>query len=145
MAMDADKLKARVKDYMLKACEAIRSKIRDLDLVASGSLLRSIRVEEDAMSFKIMARSYLDYLEFGREPTRRDAGGVLLPAIREWCRLKGIPERYAWVIARRIHQEGWPPRGDISNSVLKDLERDLNVEFRTWVNTSIKERIKRRI
>jgi HK97 gp10 family phage protein len=81
-----------------------RRNIRSNDSYTSGELYDSIVTEVSARGLAIYVGStskYAPFVEFGTRPHFPP-----LDAIREWCRLKGIPESAAFPIAKKIAERG---------------------------------------
>lgn len=89
--------------------------------IASGWLFDSIasRVVKDKNDVYSLSFSYLFYgkwVDRGRPP----GGMPPVDDIREWCRLKGIPQEAAWPIAVKIGREGY--RGiNFTQPIYEDL------------------------
>lgn len=88
----------------------MRTRLQGHDKVASGTLLNSIgyEVKETApgvSELAIFMADYGIYVDKGRKP------GKMPPVskIREWCKVKGIPEKAAFPIARNIGRFGIAP------------------------------------
>ena len=54
------------------------------------------------------------HVDFGRRPNQKPPP---ISEIKEWCRIRGIPENKAYVIARDIGKNGTPPREITRNAV----------------------------
>lgn len=79
------------------------------DKVATGRLYLSVRHEVvealDELRVLVYEEDYGKHVDSGRAP----GGMPPLDRIREWCRVRGIPARAAWPIARRIARIGTQP------------------------------------
>jgi HK97 gp10 family phage protein len=78
--------------------------IKQSDAYASGELYDSIVIEVSARGLAIWVGStshYAPFVEFGTRPHFPP-----LDAIRNWCRVKGIPESAAFPIAKKIAEHG---------------------------------------
>jgi len=76
---------------------------------ASGTLYDSVKykVFKDRSEVYHMEFDYVYYglfINYGRKPSSKMPP---LNDIREWCRLKGIPQDAAFPIAKKIQKEGW--------------------------------------
>jgi len=76
---------------------------------ASGTLYDSIKykVFKDRSEVYHMEFDYVYYglfINYGRNPSSKMPP---IRDIREWCRLKGIPQDAAFPIAKKIQKEGW--------------------------------------
>lgn len=90
--------------------------------VATGNLVRSIHFKVEwsgkAYGIEFEMADYGVYVDGGRRP----GGFPPLERIREWCRVKGIPVRAAYPIARRIAEEGIAARPFFGSTVEAGLE-----------------------
>lgn len=84
--------------------------LSDKGKIATGRLYLSLRKEEkqalDEIRLEIKEEHYGKYVDGGRR-----AGKKMPPLanIKAWCKVKGIPEKYAWPIAQKIAKEGIKP------------------------------------
>jgi len=92
---------------------------------ASGTLVSSIRAEAkfdgEKAVVEIYAEDYFRYVEFGRKPGKFPP----LEAIKQWTRIKGIGEEFAFPIARKIATQGIQPL-----NILNDVIDKATEEFR---------------
>jgi hypothetical protein len=83
--------------------------LSDKNHIASGRLYLSLRTEVkeslDEIQFLIYEEDYGKYLDSGRPQGKQPP----FEKIEAWCRSKGIPERAAYPIARRIGRIGTRP------------------------------------
>lgn len=103
---------------------------------ASGNLYNSIKykVYKDRQETYHMEFDYVYYglwVNLGRKPSRKMPP---LENIREWCRLKGIPEEAAFPIAMKIKKFGFkginftrPFEADVE--VVKDIMAEMGQKF----------------
>lgn len=110
--------------------------------IASGRLYKSLRLEVqdslDELSLLVYEEDYGKYVDAGRGPGKMPP----LEAIREWTRLKGIPERAAWPIARKIARVGTRPSNYFSVPLsvrLALLRQDLPKAFQEDLALRIRE------
>lgn len=101
--------------------------------VASGTLYNSLRHEVresiDELAVAVVEEDYGKFLDKGRRPGKQPP----LDRIREWCRLRGIPERAAYPIARKIGRFGTRPTNYFSGPLsvrLALLDQELPVALR---------------
>ena len=77
--------------------------------VATGNLLNELSVqfekENDGYKLAVSYPFYGKFINEGRGPSTRMPP---LDAIKEWTRIKGIPEEAAFPIAKKIQEEGYP-------------------------------------
>jgi hypothetical protein len=109
--------------------------------VASGALKNSLHynIKENLNSLEL-SFSMLDYgvyVDKGRKPGKQPP----LKGIKEWCKIKGIPETAAFPIARNIGRFGIPAtnfysiplarneqrlKDDIKKLIQEELKKDIN-------------------
>lgn len=93
--------------------------------LATGSLIGTMRAEvktEGGKSIlRVYAEPYLRYVDRGRRP----GSFPPLSAIKEWTRVKMIPERLAYPIAKKIADEGIKPLNFINPTI-----DDVTIEFK---------------
>lgn len=123
----------------------LSNELRRLDKKASGKLLQSLdtRVIKTAFgtlyTIQLRAEDYLQYVDAGRRP------GTYPPIskIRQWTRVKGIPENAAFPIARKIKEKGIKPTNVISKSLTKTLNgmkfRQLEDGMSDWVDDMVSQ------
>lgn len=120
---------------------------------ASGKLINSLaydiqnNLEEISITFSMADYGY--YVDKGRKPGKMPPVSKIL----EWTRLKGIPEKAAWPIARSIGKFGIAPtnfftisttrrlsslENMVGEAYLKDLDDELKKEVDT-INKEIKK------
>ena len=85
---------------------------------ASGTLYDSIKykVFKDKSEVYHMEFDYVYYglfINYGRNPSSKMPP---IRDIREWCRLKGIPQDAAFPIAKKIQKEGWTMKRTAPNT-----------------------------
>ena len=98
-----------------------RRNIRNIDAYATGTMYESIEVTHSpgGLVFAVGSTAkYAPYVEFGARPHFPP-----LDAIREWCRVKGIPESAAYPIARAIARRGLPERPFLYPAFLEGMTR----------------------
>ena len=76
--------------------------------IATGTLLNELSVqfekENEGYRLAVSYPFYGKFIDEGRNPSTRMPP---LDAIKEWTRIKGIPEELAYPIARKIQREGY--------------------------------------
>lgn len=101
--------------------------------VATGHLRDNIAWDvekrDKAVNLTFSFPFYSKYVEWGTPPHFPPVS-----AIRDWCIAKGIPEQYAFPIARAIASHGTRPqpfiRPYINNRFIKDLKKNLKEVFK---------------
>ena len=107
----------------------MRNNLARQKAVASGNLLQSIAPDVKTLrtggNVKIMMLDYWEWVDQGRPATKSNTKGspTLQQSLEEWIRMKGIQVRtspnqnyqkavksLAYVIARKIHREGFKER-----------------------------------
>jgi hypothetical protein len=118
---------------------AARANIVANDSYASGELYESMIIEVKDQGLRIFVGStshYAPYVEYGTRPHFPPVS-----AIREWCRLKGIPESAAYPIARKIAERGTPEQPFFAPAVQIARGRHLK-RLRDLVTAAINGRLK---
>lgn len=95
--------------YGAELTSEMRTRLQGHQKEATGTLLNSIgyEVRESApgvSELAIFMADYGIYVDKGRKPGKMPP----VSAIREWCKVKGIPEKAAFPIARNIGRFGIP-------------------------------------
>ena len=98
------------KKYLFKYGEQVvnemKTRLTTLDKIATGKLINSlgykIKVGTDEIEFDFTAVNYYKYVDKGRRPGKRPP----LKKIEAWCRVKGIPKKAAYPIAKKIGERG---------------------------------------
>lgn len=114
--------------------------------VATGNLQRNIdwNVTEEGNNVILTFSMpfYAKYVEYGLPPmggegvntTRAYMSRKFVEAIKEWCKIKGIPEEAAYPIAKSISEHGTRPqpfiRPYINNRLMRDLKNNLKISFK---------------
>ena len=93
--------------FMAKLVEKLQRKLIDKGKLATGSLIGQmkydVKVDSQGRAVgRLFSEDYLRYVDKGRRPGKQPP----LKAIKEWTRVKMIPEKYAFPIARKIGREG---------------------------------------
>ena len=99
---------------------------------STGTLIKSLQADlvkvAEGISIAISSEEYLTYVDQGRKP------GSFPPIvkIKEWCRLKNIPESASYAIAKSIYKNGIKPTHVIDKAtkefvtkVTPEMEKDL--------------------
>jgi HK97 gp10 family phage protein len=112
-----------------------RRNIRNIDAYATGTMYDSIQVTSSpgGLVFAVGSTAkYAPYVEFGTRPHWPP-----LDAIREWCRVKGIPESAAFPIARAIARRGLPERPFLYPALLEGMTKHART-IQAAVNSGLK-------
>ena len=111
---------SEISDITVKGFESLKAKVlasyRNKGMKASGNFERELEIQPLPNGAVLLGASYTEQLEGGRKPTSSGASAST-PTLREkilgWIRDKGIiadgisDESLTFVIARKIHREGW--------------------------------------
>jgi hypothetical protein len=81
-------------------------KMNQYNMQASGRTVASIDPQINGNVLTIFGADHIQTVQDGRRPTRNEGDGVLLRAIKEWVRYKGLPIEAAYPITKKIHQQG---------------------------------------
>ena len=144
--MAEDRLIDTLSKWQELYCREFGKGIKKYDAVGHGKLGTSLKVVNQpkvnlfgqTYVMQIYAEPYWEQVNYGRDETKAGGSGVLKGKIEEWLRLPNVrqkvtkgkpyPEgrddawtdaRYksvAWVIARKIHEEGYDPRPFVSDA-----------------------------
>ncbi len=101
-----------------------RANVKELNAYDTGGLYESIgiRVSPKGLSVTVGATAkQAPYIEFGTAPHFPP-----LQPIREWCLRKGMSERAAFPIARRIAERGSPERPFLYPAYLVGMRHHIN-------------------
>lgn len=125
---DRERIKEVVEKYGADLIAEIRRLLKKEDSVASGELLRSFRWDAVSaarqLQYVLKSEEYFQYVNEGRGPGEQPP----LKEIIKWTRLKGIPERAAFPIAKHIGKTGIEGE-HILKRALKKVNRDLKGEL----------------
>jgi hypothetical protein len=123
-------LKEYFTDQALFITHELRDNLRSQDRVVTGKTADSINFEvtetKDKTTFTVFASKTLSILQTGRGPTRNSGGtGQVRKSILQWIKNRGIKadipdESLAFLIARKIHREGFKGTPGLISSVIND-------------------------
>lgn len=148
MAKDVKQILEQYKD---KIVQQLKDRIKQRKLVASKTLLNSIRGEVDETGITIFSTEYASYVESGRGPGKRPP----IQKIIEWLddkKPKPIYKKYtrhrdmAWMIATAIANNGTIKRfgylgGDfvdyVSRNIIASLTKDIEESYLKDINEQI--------
>lgn len=104
-----------------RGVERVRSVLQKQGKVVSGETFNSVRFVLTENALEIRAKASIMTLVSGRSPTKNSGSGDVLKAIKQWVKKRGIPEKYAYAITRKIHKEGIKvPNAYTSGTLLKE-------------------------
>ncbi|GIW60818.1 MAG: hypothetical protein KatS3mg087_1884 [Patescibacteria group bacterium] len=115
----------RIKEELVNAANKIKANILAAGAVASKSLYNSVAwfVQDNKVGVELNA--YAEFIQHGRKPTTNSGDSEVLRAIQRWTKLKGIPESAAYPIAKKIHEQGYEPKGEIFEKVFDELKEKI--------------------
>jgi hypothetical protein len=109
---------------------------------ASGSLIKSLKPEVKIIGEQVLllinSNDYFDIVDKGRKPGKY----VPVNAIKNWCRLKGIDEKYSFVINRSIFKNGIKGLNILNKSLQTKIETNMVKIVDDLILTKIEEQIK---
>jgi len=85
--------------------------------------INQIQITTDGDNQQLQIPGYLQVLETGRGPTPKNAppgNPPMILRIQQWCREKGIPDKAAWAIKKKIDKVGYPAKPGILTDALGD-------------------------
>lgn len=102
----------QLKDNLRKLSERLEFDMKEIielnGAIATGTLLNDLSVqfekENDGYRIAVSYPFYGRFIDQGRNPSQRIPP---LDAIREWTRIKGLPDDSVYPIARKIQREGY--------------------------------------
>ena len=121
---------------------------------ASGSFAKSLRVEVLQQSGLIKGTLYGAhhslYVDNGRGKTSGGGNGQLKVAIKQWIDDKNITPKdniskdsLAFLIARKIHREGWKPKNSYPSGVISSVINDNAIkELLSSLGANVKLQVK---
>jgi len=99
--------------------------------VATGQTAQQITVTNTDGGAQLQIPAYLQIVESGRGPTSKNpvAGNPpMIVRIQQWCREKGIPDKAAWAIKKKIDKQGFPGKPGILSEPLSDTNINLRLD-----------------
>jgi hypothetical protein len=88
---------------------------------ATGQTEQQIKIINNGNNIQLQLPAYLLELEKGRGPTPKNAtlgNPPMIQRIQQWCRAKGIPDKAAWAIKKKIDKVGYPGKPGILSEPL---------------------------
>jgi hypothetical protein len=92
-------------------------------VITTGQTANQINVVNDNGNLQLQIPGYLQVLESGRGPTSKNAVAgdpPMIDRIQQWCREKGIPDKAAWAIKKKIDKVGYTGKPGILTEPLGD-------------------------
>jgi hypothetical protein len=146
--MSKNKLEIALEVFGKEYIEEMGDILKKKDKIATRELIESIDTKilktgfGTSYTLKIIAAKHLKYVDEGRR-----AGGKAPPIapIKEWARVKGLPEGLAFPIAKKIGEEGIKP----THVIKKALDKvTTNISYRKledgvgdWIDDLISEKL----
>ena len=84
---------------------------------------KNITITTNGNTAQLNIPSYLQIVETGRKPTSKNAqpgNPPMITRIQQWCREKGIPDKAAWAIKKKIDKYGYPGKPGLLTNPLGD-------------------------
>jgi len=84
---------------------------------------QNITITANNQTQQLQIPSYLQIVETGRGPTSKNAqpgNPPMIQRIQQWCRDKGIPDKAAWAIKKKIDKVGFPGKPGLLTGPLGD-------------------------
>ena len=95
-----------------------RTTLKNQGHIATGNLYDSMKskISNEQITFELTP--YARYVDVGRKK------GKYAPpqAIKDWCKVKGIDQKYAYVINKKIYEEGIKPSLFFTNAFEKNTK-----------------------
>ena len=89
--------------------------------IATGNTVQQITITQNGNQTQLQIPAYLFELENGRKPTGKNAtpgNPPMIQRILQWCRAKGIPDKAAWAVKKKIDKVGYPGKPGIISEPL---------------------------
>jgi len=90
---------------------------------ASDQTMQQITITKTDTGIQLQLPAYLLILEKGRGPTSKNpvpGNPPMIRRIQQWCREKGIDDKAAWAIKKKIDKVGYPAKPGIITAPLGD-------------------------
>jgi hypothetical protein len=84
---------------------------------------QEIKIITNDQTQQLQIPAYLQIVETGRKPTSKNAqpgNPPMIQRIQQWCRDKGIPDKAAWAIKKKIDKVGFPGKPGLLTDPLSD-------------------------
>ena len=89
----------------------------------SGQTGQQINITKTDKGLQLQLPAYLLILEKGRGPTSKNpvpGNPPMIQRIQQWCQQKGIDQKAAWAIKKKIDKVGYPAKPGIISEPLGD-------------------------
>lgn len=117
-----------IKKFGLDVVQSQKRELQNKQSFATGRLLNSVNYRFRASLEKIIVEFVsLDYGKFVDEG-RKPGSYPPISKLKEWCRVKGLPEKSAFPIAKNIYKFGIKPKPWINKPFDKNRQ-NFNVEL----------------
>ncbi|HEY4198372.1 MAG TPA: hypothetical protein VGM63_22680 [Mucilaginibacter sp.] len=114
-------------DYLIPFLESLKDDVihsmQANGKYATGQTAAQITIEDDGDKLQLLLPAYLQALEDGRAPTGSNAtqgSPPMIERIKQWCQVKGIPDKAAWAIKKSIDKNGYNGTPGILSQPLGD-------------------------
>jgi hypothetical protein len=140
-----DRLEKLLNDYGKQVTNEMKNRLIGYDKVASGNLLKSIgyQLEETSpgiLELTFFMADYGVYVDKGRKPGKMPP----LSPIKKWLRIKGLPEKAAFPIAKNIGRFGIKPTNFFTIPISRRVKA-LNDQIIKITTEEVVEEIKKSI
>lgn len=92
---------------------------------------QNITITTNGETQQLQIPGYLQIVETGRKPTSKNAQPgtpPMIQRIQQWCREKGIPDKAAWAIKKKIDKVGFPGKPGLLTDPLGDENINAKLE-----------------
>lgn len=115
--------------YARQVISELQTRLQGFGKVASGRLISTMtyRILPE-LTVQFFLEDYAVYVDKGRRPGKQPP----LENIRQWCRIKGIPESAAYPIAKKIGRDGIRPTNFLSTTISRRQK-----QFQTGLDRAI--------
>jgi len=91
--------------------------------ITGTQTIAQIKITTSDDQQQLQIPGYLQIVETGRGPTGKNAtpgSPPMIQRIQQWCQAKGIPDKAAWAIKKKIDKVGYPGKPGILTEPLSD-------------------------
>lgn len=104
----------------------------------SDSIRYEIKVNNNSFDLLYIMNDYGKWVDEGRKPGKQPP----IQVIKTWAQAKGIDQKWAYPIVRKIGRDGIKPTYFFSSTIKDDKQRFLN-EMEKWMAKDIANNIKK--